>query len=249
MNLESAPKLLRMPPWSYTWILALPVMVLVAMFAQPWLKPSHLLADPVHWIQHQPGLEENGPPFFLGLVSTAGGLIWWTGAVACLFAGVLMRSAGRLRSGAFLLTAGAFTGLLGLDDLLLIHDGYLAHFRVPDAVTLGCYGLFFVAQCAIFRREILASENGLLFLGMLLLGGSAGIDVLATETRFWGYTEDSLKFLGLCAWAAYHCRLAYMVSMTVIVKGQQDSEAPGTPSIPAQLGSRLSRGFRDGQLK
>jgi hypothetical protein len=160
-----------------------------------------------------------------------------------------MRSAGRLRSGAFLLTAGAFTGLLGLDDLLLIHDGYLAHFRVPDAVTLGCYGLFFAAQCAIFRREILASENGLLFLGMLLLGGSAGIDVLATETRFWGYTEDSLKFLGLCAWSAYHCRLAYMVSMTVIVKGQQDPEAPGTPSIPAQLGSRLSRGFTDGQLK
>lgn len=215
---NSDAKLLRMPPWSYTWIMVLPAIILFAMFAQPWLKPHDLLVDPVHWIQNRPEFKEDGPPFVLGLISTTGGLIWWTGAVACLFASVLVRSAGRLRSSAYLMSAGAFTGLLGLDDLLLIHDGYLAHFHVPEPLTLGAYGLYLVAHCIVFRREILASENGLLMLGVLGLGGSAGVDVLAPEVRFWGYCEESLKFMGLCAWTAYHCRLAYTLSTAVLMR-------------------------------
>ena len=257
MSPDIRPRSLRLPPWSYTRLLLLPALALVALFLQPWAKPSQVLADPVQWIQHRPEFRgvEDGPPFFLGLLSTTGGLIWWTGAVACLFAGYLLRGlrgAAARRDGAFLLSAGAFTALMGLDDLLLIHDGYLAHFQVPDAVTLGAYGLFFLAHCVVFRREILASESGLLLVGLVLLGGSAGIDVLAPENKFWGSTEDSLKFLGLCAWAAYHVRLSWAHVRARLGQGDgvpTDDDGSGQGGLAARaagLGARVASGLGRG---
>lgn len=199
-----------MPPWSFCRVLLAPVAVLVLLFAQPWLNPWELLVDPVQWVQHHPGATFGGPPFYLGLLSTVGGLVMWTSAVACVFAGTLLRRLGDRRGGAFLLSAGAFSGLLALDDLLLIHDGYLMHFHVSEVVTLGAYGMYFLGHLVVFRREILTREYGLLALALLLLGGSAGIDVLGGDTPIWGYTEDSLKFLGLCTWTAFHCRVAWL---------------------------------------
>ncbi|RKY18626.1 MAG: hypothetical protein DRQ55_12835 [Planctomycetota bacterium] len=201
-----------MPPWSYCRILLLPIAVLAAVFGQPWLDPWTLLADPVQWIQNELPPDSPGPPFYIGVVSMLGGLIWWTGAVACGFAGLLLRATGERRLGAFLLSAAAFTSLLALDDLLLIHDGYMAHFHVPEAVTMGAYGLWFLAHGVHFRREILATEHGLLALALVLLAASAGIDLLAPGTTAWGYGEESFKFLGLSSWCAYHCRIAWMLT-------------------------------------
>src|SRR5688500_9201557 len=91
----------QLVPWLYILSLGLPIAFIALALLQPWVPPETLFADPA---------ETTGAHPLTGLVSTFSDMAWF-GAV-CLVAAATLRG----RGAAFLVSAGALTLMLALDD-------------------------------------------------------------------------------------------------------------------------------------
>ncbi|KAF0190454.1 MAG: hypothetical protein FD165_2687 [Gammaproteobacteria bacterium] len=157
-----------------------------------------------------------GLPFFAGALSNIGVLLWTVALAVCLFCGVVLRrTPGHDEASKFLLSAGALTTLLTVDDFFLLHEDLFRHYvPLPEALVFGIYGAAAVAFLVRYRRIILASEYLLLLLALLLLAMSVAVDlfqnVVSTEQYqvIGGYVlEDGFKFTGILTWMVYFIRL------------------------------------------
>ena len=161
-------------------------------------------------------------PFFAGLVSQLGGLLWSATLTLCAFSLFILRkqnpdstSARRLLLWAILLTA-----VLLFDDYFQLHEeigpDYL-HIS-EKVIELGYVVIGLIFLLANFG-EIMSSEYLLLGLALVLFGGSAFLDgahldkfdqysVFFSE-QFQTFLEDGLKFVGIATWLTYFARYAY----------------------------------------
>jgi hypothetical protein len=73
--------------------------------------------------------------------------------------------------------AGALSALLGLDDLMLLHDDVLAALGIGQSKTLLAYALLIASYLWVFRHVHLAMQFGLLAIAVCFLGLSVAIDV------------------------------------------------------------------------
>lgn len=141
-----------------------------------------------------------GKPLGVGMLSNFGYLMWMAAAAISFFAALsgVAEVRGRLR--ALLLSGGAFSLLLCLDDMFLLHDKYIG----PTMLYI-LYAIF--ALLILFRfRDLVFRIGGVSFLvAVALLGGSIILDQLQELMPVAYYLtlqlfEEGFKFVGIASW-------------------------------------------------
>ena len=154
-------------------------------------------------------------PFFVGIVSNLGILLWCSAVCMTWFAACfLWCEGGAHRAHAwFLLAGGGLSFLLMLDDLLLLHERALPiYFGISEVYLFAVYGLAVLGYGLVFLKRILATDYVLLGLAFVGFAGSLAVDLLPMVFPVLEYIpqshffEDGAKFAGVATWAAYHIR-------------------------------------------
>lgn len=144
-------------------------------------------------------------PIYTGFLSQLGIFLWSASATVCMFgAAVLSREAVNLNSRRFLAVSGVLTLVLGLDDALLLHEGFFPYFGIPEQVAYAGYAGFTLYYLVRFRADILATEHVLLWMALSLFGLSVASDLVSGPFLF----EDGVKLAGIVSWLAYFFRTA-----------------------------------------
>ena len=148
-------------------------------------------------------------PFYTGLLSNLGILLWCATAAITLFGAAVLDKRGQRREWVlFLRWSGLVTTVLLFDDLFLFHERVFPEFlNIREGYVLLCYGLLMLVYLGIFHREILQTE----FLALVLAGGffagSILVDRLPENWMPWHHlVEDGSKFLGIVTWFLYFSR-------------------------------------------
>lgn len=146
-------------------------------------------------------------PLWSGMISQIGGMTMSGAAAIGLFsyyaADVRQRQALR-----HLFFAGALSAVLAVDDILLVHDGWLARLGVPEAVTQAAYGLAAAAFVIAFRARLWSMDRlaQVCLLGALgMMGCSATADILM-ESAANLYLEEGAKQMGFVLWLLFIAR-------------------------------------------
>ena len=143
-----------------------------------------------------------GQPFYFGIISTAGVILWTSAAAICLFTGWIARTQ-HAPAYPFFLSGGLLSALLCLDDAYMLHEDAGLMIGISERSFLLFEAFMFVFFLAYNARFILGSA----WLSLLAACGCFGISVLMdlTDLQFSGATtmEDALKFCGIVFWTFY----------------------------------------------
>lgn len=161
-------------------------------------------------------------PFYAGLISQMGGLIWAASLAICIFAVITLgRQNQAFRAPRRLLFhASILTAVLLVDDMFQFHEeigeDYLGISEKVTVLALASLGIFFLFANL---REILTSEYLLLglalaFLGLSVFLDAADLEELGAVGRFFNdqlqtFAEDGVKFAGIVTWLVYFARYSY----------------------------------------
>lgn len=141
-------------------------------------------------------------PIGVGLLPNLGVLLWSAATVLPLFV-VLVGLVRPSRWRQLLLTGGALSALLTLDDFFLLHDRYIG----PTFLYL-LYAVLAVTLLLRYR-DLLGQAGALMFLAAaVFLGASVGIDELQEVLPNAYYSrsqivEEGAKFIGIACWCAF----------------------------------------------
>ena len=136
---------------------------------------------------------------FAGLVSNSGILTTIATAAVCLFAAAHGKTETTL-----LRAIGLFSLVLGLDDLLMLHEDTLPNrLGLPETLAYVCYVLAALYIAIRFRLPLRRAPLSGLILAMGLLAASFAVDALTAFGNVQTVVEDGLKFVGLVVWSAY----------------------------------------------
>jgi hypothetical protein len=205
------------------WGGVLTLLALTAVAAQISGRPlSDFTRDPVAVVE---------APFYVGFLSNVGVLLWTGTAAACLVAGEVLR---RLRGprARLLLSAGALSAVLALDDLFRGHELLNERFGVPQPLLPALYAAAIVLLCVRNLELLRRTEWKLLAAALALFGTSAAIDGLANpgHTSALEALEDVLKLFGIATWAAYFVPLAVLsLVQAASLRGPREPTAAETP--------------------
>lgn len=151
-------------------------------------------------------------PVYAGLYSNVGIALWAATCAICLYTAWLVRESSGWRGDRGVLAAfGALSGVLMVDDFLLVHEWIAPEFlHVPEQVVYASYGVALAALLVAFRRRLLERGVGQLGAALVFFAASLAMDVTerppAPAWRYLG--EEGLKFLGIVAWTLYFVRFA-----------------------------------------
>lgn len=159
------------------------------------IMTSHVTRDPVQVLEG---------PFYVGMYSQFGILMWCGSASICLFTAQLLRHNKRGEAASYFASAGVLTGIILLDDLLMLHEEVYPLLGVPEPVVALSYGALAATFVARWRKRVLASSYLLLALAIVFLGASALLDSI-TQVEYPGYfiIEDGSKLFGIACWSTF----------------------------------------------
>ncbi len=167
---------------------------------------SRVLDQPHSVFVIEPAEYYPGVLWYAGFFSGLGVLLWFTSAVACLVAGLVLRVSHE-RAAKPLALAGAFSTLLVFDDAFQLHDILFASvLGVPEPVVFGAYGLLFVLYLVGFRRIVRASPWPLLAVAAGFFAASLVVDRVHSQRI--DLLEEGFKFFGIVTWSTYFVWLA-----------------------------------------
>jgi hypothetical protein len=170
--------------------------------------------------------------FYFGFFSNLGVVLWAGAGAVCLFVAVAEAPRLARTERNFLLCGGGLTLLVMLDDLYMVHENLPAlPLTAIYAVATAIYVLGFIRILLRLDFLVLLASIGLLGSSVLLdqlietlnsapsLAGSKDAikeqaDGFLSPERRRGLLylgEDGPKFVGMCAWAAFHVRAAYLL--------------------------------------
>jgi hypothetical protein len=188
---------------------ALTAIVLLAASLQRVAPAAFLVRDPSQVAKY---------PFYIGLISHLGVLLWCAGAAICLFSAGLARERVMRR---FLLASGLVTAVLGLDDLLTLHESaFPDYLGVPEHAVLAAEGLIVAAFLLGFVRVIVRTDFLLLGLAFAFFAGSELVDQGAFNQGLNYLLDDGLKLFGIVSW------LLYLVRTSAQAVGRQATPQP-----------------------
>ena len=167
-------------------------------FGIPW---QVMMGDPA---------SATGAPFYLGFVSNVGAMLWASAASVFLFGFRVHRSSsgGDSEWGRFLLYSGVFVGVLGSDDLFMLHDQVFPDYlSVDQSLVIATYAVLALLYAMRFASLIAQTAYPVLIAAMGLLAVSVTLDQLSDNfsMSFRGepFCEDAAKLLGIGAWLSY----------------------------------------------
>jgi hypothetical protein len=165
------------------------------------IELDHFTQDPVAIMDQ---------PFYLGLFSHIGILLWCATASVCFYTWRLLSYDHPQRP--FLLFSGLVTTLLMVDDLFLLHElVFPDYFHIPKNAVYLIYLNLLLAYAVVFRKELLESENVLLMVSALLIGSSQFVDLLPMPIPEDSFLEDAVKLFGIITWFLYYARYCIAV--------------------------------------
>jgi len=150
-----------------------------------------------------------GLPFYTGILSNIGIVLWSAATALCLFSAWLVtarRTASPL--GRFLYASGLFTMFLLWDDLLQLHEYVLPRLGISEHLVYGAYASMALLYLFGFGRIILATEYPLLGLALIFFGLSVTVDVFYPPSAHQYLWEDGAKFIGIVTWLLYFTRVS-----------------------------------------
>ena len=141
-----------------------------------------------------------GLPPWAGVLSTLGGVLMCSAGAVAVVAGTAAGTGSRIAG--FLVEAGALTVVLGLDDLLQLHEAVVPGLTgLPEEVVFGVYAVAATVVVARHQRVLGNLATVLPVVAVGLLAVSVGLDVLDPPLRWRAWTEDSVKLLGIAGWS------------------------------------------------
>lgn len=173
--------------------------VVVILRLQTGIPISHFTRDPLSVAE---------APFYSGIVSNIGILLWCTSAVICLFTSAILRKGNDKELSSFFLISGLITSVLLLDDFFLLHENFLpVYLYTPEKVIMTGYGIMMSFYLIRFRRKILETEFLLLLFALGFFGFSLVVDIGLIHVRPHYLFEDGSKLLGIVSWSTYFARV------------------------------------------
>jgi hypothetical protein len=173
----------------------------VAVYYSLKVPMSDLTRDPVQLL--------NGRPY-IGMLSNIGIILWSGTAGVLLFSAVTLKGK---RDRLFLLLAFAFTLVLLLDDLFLMHDMVFPQdLHISEYFLYGFYALLALLLVIFYTRYILQKTPFiLLFIAFFLFAFSISVDTIVkyTDIKHGFFMEDGSKFIGIVCWMVYFTSIAY----------------------------------------
>lgn len=191
---------------------------LVARWAAFALLPAALIYGAALWLSQAGGIKDLElvirdlaqtcrHPLGVGLISNLGYLLWMATAAICLFTACSEVSRPRGRERELLLAGGAFSLLLCLDDMFLLHDRYIS-----ANVLYVAYIAFALAILLRYRDLVLRLGGPVFLAAVLLLGTSLLFDRFQEQLPIaYGpgqLFEEGVKFLGIASWLFFWWRAA-----------------------------------------
>jgi hypothetical protein len=152
-------------------------------------------------------------PFYLGVLSHLGILVWSASAALCLFAAAAGPPQSEFKERRlYLVAAGLLTLWLALDDLLTLHEIVLPNLlSVRQRMVIAAYIVIVFLFLFRFRKVILKTEFPILVAAFGFFGVSVVAD--AIQSRFTipaqHYVEDGSKLMGIVGWTVYFARTAW----------------------------------------
>lgn len=189
------------PTLSIVYVLTLSMLfIVVTIHQQTKINISDLTRDPASVM---------GAPFYVGLLSNIGILLWSASAAICLFcSAVLRKDINNRELPLFLFFSGIITSIFLLDDLFFLHESiYPAYFNVSDKTIYLAYAIMVFLYLIRFRVTIIGTEFLLLlfafaFFGLSVVLGINLIDLPASHYLF----KDGAKLFGIVTWSTYLTR-------------------------------------------
>ena len=155
-----------------------------------------------------------GVPFYIGLLSNLGILLWCSSAAICLFSFMVFRGVVKNTEVAlFFLFSGILTIILLFDDFFLIHESVFPNYlNIPEKLFYAGYVPTLLTYLVRFRKIILKTEFLLLLLALTFFGLSIFTDLFQQtfdilKPNLVDLIEDGSKFLGIVSWCAYFVRV------------------------------------------
>lgn len=187
-----------------TWTLLLAALVLVIAVALHFVT-----GIPIAQLSQDPAAVLHAPPY-LGMLSNLGIILWAATAAICLFSVLILRGRPDLaRARRFLAASAAFTTVLMLDDLFLLHEKFFPKvIGVPEKAVYVLYAIGLVVYLGAFWSQLLRSPYVLFILAGGFLALSVALDIVLPFRPGLTFVEDSAKFVGIALWLTYFVRTA-----------------------------------------
>ncbi|MGL4502867.1 MAG: hypothetical protein ACRCU2_27640 [Planktothrix sp.] len=185
----------------------LPTFIIVLLVRQQNRVPiHHLMGDPASVADW---------PFYLGMVTKFGILLWCATAAICLFTSLYLKHLSpSLKHQRFLLFGGLITTVLMLDDSFQFHEEvFPTYFGIPEKIVYLAYVIMVALYLVKFHKIILNSRY-VVFLGLafvcfalsILLDMRAIIDLVEVGLiydRDRALLENGFKLFGIVSWFTY----------------------------------------------
>ena len=197
--------------WLFALTFLLPAAVAVFATTYPWASPTTLLSDPFK-------ISESVNPLhpMMGALSSFGAIMFFCSSAIALFGATLAAD----RSGRhFLIYAGLFSSMLGIDDFFGLHDRVFPEFSVDETYVELVYVVGQLVYIVAFRKVLLRLNYIPLAAALLLFAISLALDsrlmiviqdVLGSQlsqaaAEAW---EDLPKLAGTVLWLWFHMQAA-----------------------------------------
>lgn len=156
-------------------------------------------------------------PFYAGILSNAGILLWCSTTAICFFSAAVLKNDDQVRYWRlFLLMSGLLTSLLLFDDLFQIHRiFYPKLFYFSTLLFYGMYGFLTLWYLIYFRKQILETEFLLLTFALAFFVLAVVFDTLHLLPRGHTAFSDGLKLFGIVSWFTYFIRTCHWVVVSL----------------------------------
>jgi hypothetical protein len=161
-------------------------------------------------------------PFYLGLFSYIGILMWCAAAALCFFTMYMVKPANqeKRQQRSFLLFSGLITCLFLLDDLFLLHEVvFPVYLHIPEVGVYLIYSNAIVFYMVLFRNILLRTEFLILGLSFFMIGTSQFVDLVPMPIPEDSFLEDAVKLFGVVSWLTYYARYCRNVVNDILAAG------------------------------
>ncbi|MCU0380075.1 MAG: hypothetical protein MUE58_02700 [Chitinophagaceae bacterium] len=166
-------------------------------------------------------------PFYTGIVSNMGIILWFSSAVIAWFSARLAGNEVHRSQYLYLNYFGLLSLVLFLDDMLMIHE------QVPGILPFVSEKKIYAAYLALvlygmyrYRAVILKTPYSIAMMSLLFLLFSLVVDIFQERLegeigRYRIVLEDGFKFLGIVHWFGYCLASCHRMLSEKLTSGQQ----------------------------
>lgn len=189
----------RVQEWILPGALLFPLVVIVTSLAGSWLSER-----PITDFTRDLAAIAGTPPW-LGLLSQAGNILWWSSASIAALGAIQLADSRKIAARHFLGLFAVLTLLLAADDTFMVHERLAPRFLgVHELVLVALYGALLAHMLVRYRSVWQQAGRTLLAMAISGFALSVAIDSLPDNLLpLQGLVEDGSKLIGISCWLGF----------------------------------------------